>query len=354
MRVRVLACLPRIITEQDVVELGSSRIVHLPFQEWIALEGQSQSAAYNKLEWKYTKRPPAFWETSIEVESALVLNRKPENVQALRESVAPELEATVRAIHWYTGTAPVHPDRSVTYFDPRSEENLGAYPDLGSTIADAGVQRSYGESEKEYATENQNPNIGLMPSDEKPLAAMLAFARHTQSTWMDERYELASQSLGLCSSPGLGWDSQIVLLVGAYEALLLPDRPKQLQRGFERRFACMAADRLEDAVRYAGWIKPAYRLRSDLIHGRPLAETLKEVRAHPANYVGWLSLAGVMALCRLIRYRHAHPEVQEESDPLWAALDKAAEGAEEFAAMQAWMKPDTEPPQHQWLQSAEG
>jgi hypothetical protein len=335
MRLKAITCLPCVAAQPDVMDLGDSRIAHLPFAEWLAIEGQSRSAPYDMLNREYDQNPPVFWEKTIDVNPSLVVNRKPENVKALSDLIEQELEALVRALHWYTGTAQIHPMHSVTYFDPRSDENFAAFPDLEAVISEHGVQRRYGESEKEYATQNKNPTISLRQIDAAPLAGMVAFTRRTQDVWIGEQFELASQSLGLCSAPGLDWPSRILLLVGAYESLLLPDRTTDLQKGFERRFSAMAAQRLADVGEYAAWFKLAYQLRSDLIHGRPLKGFLEKMPAPPREYVRVLSRGGVLVLCKLIGYRHAHPEVEVRSDPLWAVLDSADLQAERFAALQA-------------------
>lgn len=349
MQIKVMACLPCVAVESDVVDLGGSRIVHLPFEDWLALEGQSRSAPYNKLDGRYSRNPPAFWKKTIEVETSLVADRGPASVRLLSGLVEDDIEILVKALHWYTGTAPIHPLRSVIYFDARSEENFAAVPGLKEVIADGGVQRQYGESEKEYATQNESPTILLRPADTLPLASMVDFSRQTQPVWTDERYDMASQSLGLCSTPGLDWQSQILLLVGAYESLLLPDLTTGLQVAFQRRFAGMAALCWGDIERYVAWFKTAYQLRSDLIHGRSLTNPRGRLPLTPAQYVSALARAGVVALCRLIRYRHAHPRVEEWSDPLWAALDAAGASPEGFSALQRLIGVATVAPlRHQW------
>ena len=334
MRLKALVCLPCVTTQFDATDLGDSRIVHLPFEEWLALEGQSRSAPYNKLDGRYSQNPPVFWEKAMDVDSSLVVNRDRESVSALLQILEQELESLVKAIHWYTGVAPIHPLRSVIYFDSRSDENFAAVPDLETFIKENGVQRLYGESEKEYATQNENPIIYLRQADAAPLAAMLSFARQTQEVWMGEDYQLAAQSLSLCSAPGLDWKSQILLLVGAYESLLMPDRKTELQKSFTRRFSCVAADCFEEVELYESWVKSAYRLRSDLIHGRSLADFLRKMTLHPAEYVAQLNRVGVVVLCKLIHYRDAHPAVRERPDPLWEELDSASAHAERFADLQ--------------------
>src|SRR5262249_27742446 len=281
------------------------------------------------------QNPPVFWEKTIDVDSNLVVDRRPENIRALTGLIEREIEVLVKALHWYTGTAPIHPLRSVIYFDSRSDENFTAFPGLEAAIVEGGVERRYGESEKEYATQNEDPTIVLRQVDALPLVSMAAFARQTQDVWMSGRYDLAAQSLSLCSAPGLDWHSQILLLVGAYESLILPDCTTGLRRGFERRFSCISANRFEEVNRYASWVTFAYRLRSDLIHGRPLVDLLKKMPSDPAQYVAGFSRIGVVALCKLINYHHAHLEVPEQSDPLWAVLDLANSSVQGFDALQA-------------------
>jgi hypothetical protein len=334
MRLKAVTCIPSVKGESDVTNLGNSRIVHLPFEEWLALEGQSQSAPYNKLEWRYNKNPPVFWERMIDADSRLVLNREPENVRTLSSLIKLELEAVVKALHWYTGTAPINPLRSVTYFDPRSDENFAIFPDLQTTISEKGVQRRYGESEKEYATQNESPTILLRQIDDAPLAEMVSFTEQTREVWTREQYELAAQSLSLCSAPGLNWTSRILLLVGAYESLLLPDRTIDLQKGFETRFSSMAATHFGEVNQHANRAKIAYRLRSDLVHGRSLVKSLEKMSMPPDEFVQTLGQAGVLVLCKLIAYRHMHPEVEDRTDPLWLVLDSADRNAEAFAYLQ--------------------
>jgi hypothetical protein len=349
MLLKAITCLPCIAAQPDVMDLGDSRIMHLPFSEWLAIEGQCRSAVYDKLNRRYEQSPPVFWEKTIDVNPSLVVNRKPENVKALSDLIEQELEMLVRALHWYTGTAPIPPMRSVTYFDPRSGENFAAFPDLEGVISEHGVQRRYGESEKEYATQNEDPTISLRQTDAAPLAGMVAFTRRTQDVWIGEQYELASQSLGLCSAPGLDWPSRLLLVVGACESLLLPDRTTDLQKGFVTRFSAMVAQNFGNVGEYTAWFKLAYQLRSDLIHGRPLKGFLEKMPAPAGEFVQVLSRCGVLALCKLIGYRHAHPEVEVRSDPLWAVLDSAVLQPERFAALQASLaKASAACVSHQW------
>lgn len=285
MQLRVLACLPRVGAPPGGVDLAGSRVTHLTFEEWLELEGQRQSAVYDKLRSKYTANPPAFWEWSLEIDPALA-SRDKANTAALARLAQHDLDVLVAAMHWYTGFAPIHPRRSVVYFDTdRAEE---------------GVPRVYGESDKEYATENRQPAIVLRACDAGPLAAMLAFARETAARWRDGSYQHSVQSLALSSTPGLGWPTRLLLLVGAFEALLLSDLRKDLQQAFGERFAALVAD---DPVERQAWIAESrlgYKLRSDLVHARSLDATVAELRTPPEEFVARLERAGVVALCCLL------------------------------------------------------
>lgn len=349
MLLKSITCLPCVASQPDVIDIGDSRIVHLPFDEWLVLEGQSRSAPYNKLERRYNQNPPVFWEKTIDVDSSLVLDRKPENVRFLREYIERELEALVKALHWYTGIAPIHPTRSITYFDPRSKENFAAYPELDAVITSYGVPKCYGESEREYATMNENPTIFLKPTDAASLSAMFSFSLQTQDVWMNEQYDLASQSLNLTSTPGLDWLSQIILLVGAYEALFLPEgNVGQLQKDFEKRLSSMVAGQFEEVIQYSSWLKLAYQLRSDLVHGRPLTKLLKKLQLPPNEYVKVFGRIGVIALCKLIRYRYEHPEGSEGTDSLWAALDSADDPKGFIVLQDLIANTSAAPVSHQW------
>ncbi|HNQ03555.1 MAG TPA: hypothetical protein PKH69_02980 [Thiobacillaceae bacterium] len=312
------------------MDLGDSRITHLPFADWLALEGQGRSAPYDRLGRRYDRNPPLFWEKTIEVEPALVADRSPESVVRLSGLIEGDLEVLVKALHWYTGTAPVHPLRSAIYFDTRGAENFAAVPGLREDVAQRGVPRRYGESEKEYATQNEDPTIRLCAGDTDALASMLDFCRRTRRIWARGQYEMASRSLELCATPGFGWQSRTLLLVGAYESLLLPDRLTGLQAAFQRRFSCMVASRYEDIGPYTAFFKTAYRLRSDLIHGRAPARPPSD----PERYVAVLARAGVLALNRLICHRHAHAGTGQGPDGLWAALDAAHADPWSFRVLQ--------------------
>jgi hypothetical protein len=286
VRLRVLACLPRVTVPPAGIDLGSVRLVQLPFAEWLALEGQSRSAVYNNLEGKYSKRPPSFAESWIEADPALLAARDRAHTAALTRQAAPGLDVLVAALHWYTGIAPIHPRRSVIYFDTER--------------TDDGVPRAYGESEKEYATEHHEPLIVLRDRDAAPLDSMLAFAQRTMPAWTTDAYQHAMQSLALSSTPGLGWPARLLLLVGAFEALLVSDRKSGLQQAFSERFAALAAPGPGQLPEWTAWVGLAYRLRSDLVHGRPTAPTLAKLSAPPGEYVARLERAGVVALCRLL------------------------------------------------------
>lgn len=45
--------------------LADSRVVHLPFDGIVALEGQSRSADYDMLDRRYSQNPPVFWERTM-------------------------------------------------------------------------------------------------------------------------------------------------------------------------------------------------------------------------------------------------------------------------------------------------
>ena len=108
------------------------------------------------------------------------------------------------------------------------------------------------------------------------------------------------QSLALSSTPGLGWPARLLLLVGAFEALLVSDRKSGLQQAFSERFAGLVAPDPAHLPEWTAWVGLAYRLRSDLVHGRPATGTLKRLSAPPEEYVARLERAGVVALCRLL------------------------------------------------------
>jgi hypothetical protein len=282
----VLACVPRVDVPAGGIDLGPVRLIQLPFEEWLALEGQGRSAVYHKLERKYSARPPCFAESWLDVDPALLATRERAHTAALARQAAPGRETLVAALHWYTGIAPIDPRRSVTYFDAGRGED--------------GVARVYGESEKEYATENHDPIIALRDCDAGPLASMLAFAQSTMPAWTADAYQHAMQSLALSSTPGLGWPARLLLLVGAFEALLVSDRKSGLQQAFAERFAALVAQDPGQLPGWTAWIGHAYRLRSDLVHGRPAAATLAKLAAPPEEYVARLERAGVVALCRLL------------------------------------------------------
>jgi hypothetical protein len=330
MQLRCITCLPR-VTAKSAIDLDGSRLVHIGFGEWLALEGQSRSAQYDKLESKYTRNPPLFWEVFVDVDPSVVGNvSSPPNIEELAKLIADDLEALVKALHWYTGVSPIHPMRSVSYFDPRNAHNFAHLPGLEQHSSAHGVYRRYGESEKEYATQNDHPNITLSAADSKPLADMFAFVRRTRSVWMAEEFDLASHSLSLSGAPGISWPVQVLLLISAYESLFVPDRTTGLQKWFERRLVCMVASDFEEVSRLAPWFRTAYQLRSDLVHGRPLASVLKRLPVPPPVFVETISRMGVIALCRLIAYRWANKHIGERSDPLWSAIDNAVQSADGF------------------------
>jgi hypothetical protein len=285
MQLRTLACLPGVWAPPDAIDLGGSRVTRLTFEEWLALEGQSQSAVYNKLETNYTRNPPAFWEWSLEIDPQFAI-RDTANTSELSKLARRDLDLLVAAIHWYTGFAPIHPRHSVTYFDTARTEQ--------------GVPRVYGESDKEYATENSEPTIVLRACDAGPLAAMVSFARETAANWKDGAYQHAVQSMALTSTPGLGWPTRVLLLVGAFEALLLPDVRKGLQQAFGDRFAALVTDDPAERREWVSRSRLGYMLRSDLVHARSLDATVAQLQTPPAEFVARLERAGVVALCRLL------------------------------------------------------
>jgi hypothetical protein len=56
MQLNAVTCLPCVAAQPDVIDLGDSRIVHLPFAQWLALEGQTKSARYDRLERNRARR----------------------------------------------------------------------------------------------------------------------------------------------------------------------------------------------------------------------------------------------------------------------------------------------------------
>jgi hypothetical protein len=267
------------------------------------------------------------------VAAQLLIEPDGERIKALMQSIADDLFRQTLALHWFTGTAPISPSRSVTYFDPRSEENLARFPELVDRIEHDGVPRRYGESEKEYATLNASPSIVLRAGDDAPLRTMLSFVERTESVWRREEYELALASLASGSAPGLGWPMRLVLLVGACESLMLPDRRSGLQRTFTNRLACMLAREHTDVEPWSRWFQLAYELRSDVVHGRPL-ESVESLSQPPDAYVAEMSRAVVVGLCRLISYRFSNPVKDVESDRLWHFLDGASATASAFELLQ--------------------
>jgi hypothetical protein len=285
MQLRAVACLPRVDAPPEGIDLAGSRITRVTFEEWLTLEGQRRSAVYDKLQSKYTANPPAFWEWTLEIDSRLA-SRDPSNTAELAKLAHPDLDVLVAAIHWYTGVAPIHPRRSVIYFDTDRTED--------------GVPRVYGESEKEYATENRLPTIALRACDAGPLAAMLSFARQTIGTWSEGAYRHALESLSLSSTPGLDWSTRLLLLVGAFEGLLLSDLRKGLQEAFGTRFALLVTDNPAERQEWTSLSRLGYKLRSDLVHARSLDTTVAELGTPPQEFVARLERAGVVALCRLL------------------------------------------------------
>lgn len=349
MQARAITCLPAVMVPPEGIDLPNSRIARLPFEEWLALEGQSRSAPYNKLDSRYDRYPPAFWDMPIDADPAVISGLMPDATQVLIEQVEPELETLYRALHWYTGTVPIHPLRSVTYFDVRSAEGFAEFPDLEARIAQQGVPRRYGESEKEYATQNESPNIALRPADQEPLAAAVSFARRTRNIWMSEPYEFALESLTNSASSGVGWPTRVMLIVSAYEAILLPDGRSELQRRFANRMAAVVSPRFEEVAETANLIRLAYKLRSAAAHGRPLGKLLRKLTLSPESYFARLNRLGVIAFCRIVGYRAAEADRGGDPDALYERLDAAALDEAAFAALGVNLRNGAQTPlTHQW------
>jgi hypothetical protein len=318
--VKSYTCLPRVAIEADG-DLGAVQLVSLAFEQWAALEGQSTSAAYDKLHSKYRRNPPVFCRKDLQVPARVVVEPSEEHSKELKTILAGEIARINLALHWYSGVAPVDPRHSVTYFDPRSDENERRFAGLAAHIADEGVPRIYGESEKEYATENPAPTVMIRAADVAPLAAMLAFVERTEPVWAARDFAIALESLASLAVEGMGWPVRIVLLVGACEGLLIPDRRSGLERAFTTRLASLPARDHADVDRWMTWLQPAYAVRSDVVHGRELAAIGDG--GSPEQYVLALQRAVIVAACRLVAYRAERGEGDAASDPLWALLDDA-------------------------------
>ena len=336
MKLRSLCCLPRVELNIDNAELLGSSILHIPFSEWLILEGQSRSAPYHKLRLKYERNPPLFWEKEIQVDDRLILEPLANNTLEINQLIQPAIESFINSLHWYCGTAPILPSTSVTYFDPRHDPAFANNSDLQSRIKEVGVRRLYGESEKEYATQNINPIIILESSDIEPLKKMQSFVEATSQTWSQEQFQSASQTLRLMSLPGLDWQSRIVLWVGSYEVLIIPDIRQQLQATFSKRLACIASNRFEDIPQLTASFKFFYQVRSNLVHGRPAYYKIKKTPQIPERYVHSLSQLGIVVLYRLIDYLSRHDSQYFQA--LYNALDSASDNNTSYQQLQLMLK----------------
>jgi hypothetical protein len=302
------------------------RIAALDFDEWLALEGQTNSGAYDRLRSKYRREPPYFLHQRLEVDPALVSQRGRDETLALLEAARPEIEAFAKALHLYLGTAPIDPLRSVTYFDART--NGEGDPALAELVAEQVAARIYGESDKEYVVQNHDPQILLSAAEGPALERVLALVRRARPVWSDARFQMAWESLALSSAPGLGWPSRVLMTVGALEALVMPELKEGLQKAFERRVALLTARDNAAVEQLSSNLRPAYRIRSDIVHGRPLDGTLARLPLEPATYLNWLNRVCATAICRLVGLqlaREAEPAnafgaFLETTDP--AAIDE--------------------------------
>ncbi|MEO6528995.1 MAG: hypothetical protein ABIP93_20420 [Gemmatimonadaceae bacterium] len=209
------------------------------------------------------------------------------------------------------------------------------------------MPRRYGESEKEYATQNEAPSIVLRAGEGGVLRAMLAFVERTKAVWQGEGFALALESLSASGAIGVGWPMRLVLLVGACEALLLPDRRSGLQHAFVNRLACMIARDHAQVEEWAAWLRPAYDLRSDVVHGRPL-DSIDDLTVLPEQYARDVGRVVIHALCRLVSHRMEHPAADSNADPLWRLLDRAPATASAFDELQTRLRSEHDVPAHQF------
>lgn len=332
MEIKVLTCLPRVTIESNCINLGDSKIRFLPFNEWLELEGQSKSAPYDKLRRRYKNNPPVFWEKHIEIDDQLVLVQAPENTQILHNLIQPEIKELTLALHFFSGIPPTSPLLSVTYFDPRSEANYLSYPELENLISVGGVQRTYGESGKEFATENIDHLIYINDSDAPTLQSIVTFIHDTQSVWSQPHIEAAIESLRLMNLPGIIPFSQVLLWVNANEALFIPDCKTKLQSKFSHRLAIMASNDKEEVNELIGLFKLAYQIRSDLVHGRPVTNKNKKKISSLEEFIDTLSRRGVIALARMINILSNRDDANIQS--FYEMLDEASESEDVYLSMQ--------------------
>ena len=334
MHLVAITCLPSLSVDEGEMVCGAMRIAPLHFDHWLALEGQGNSAAYNKLEGKYRRNPPFFLYQPLAVDHTELPPVGPSQTQALLAAARPAIEVVAKALHLYLGTPPIHPLRSVTYFDmPASTDK--------ATKAEFGVPRAYGESDKEYVILNRNPEIVLNVTEAPALIQMIDFVRRAQPIWEHPGSALAWSSLSRSSAPGLRWTSRVLMTVGAIEALVMPELKEGLTAAFERRVAVLAAADADEAERLRLWLRPAYRIRSDIVHGRPLARTLERLPIPPHAYLEWLGKVGITAISRLIGLRLTWAASQQEN--LGAFLDTAGP-----AAIEALIDANGDQPPHRW------
>ena len=294
VRIQAITCLPSLAIAEGEIACAGIRIAPIDFDDWLAFEGQSESGAYDKVRGKYSRNPPFFLHQTIDVDPALVEERGPEQTRALFDAASPEIEAFAKALHFYLGVAPIDPLRSVTYFDV-----IGAAGANANGVAQNGVPRTYGESDKEYVVHNENPKIRLEVSETPALDQVLAFARRSKPIWSTPQHDLAWRSLSLSSVPGLHWPTRVLMIVGALEALILSELREGLKAAFERRVSVLAADDA-GSTEVRKWLGPAYRLRSDVVHGRSLRSTLAQLPEEPESYLKTLGQIAVTAICRLV------------------------------------------------------
>lgn len=311
--VRVLACLPMLQMEGQELTLPSARMVQLPFEEWLLLEGKSRSDVYDRLARRYRNHPPLFLEHWLAVDTDWLQEHSPLLPLQLKELFEPILEITVMALHWYSEHPVIHPLRSVIYFDSRSALMQLGCSEQQALIRSVGVPRTYGESGKFYAVSNETPQVLLTSADQAGLAEMLEFVRASKTIWSQECWMPSLESIALCGTPGLAVESKVLLLVGALEALIIPDVHHNMRQSFRSRMTDLLADHAEDREAIDHCMAMAYQLRSDLVHGNQ-PKAWRKLTESKSVFLDRLHRLAIQAVLRLLQ-QQLQQQQQQASRP---------------------------------------
>jgi hypothetical protein len=259
----IVAHLPGVGLEGvDEVRFGGGRLVHLPFDEWVALDD-----AFPQADSHYERSRPLFYRVAVDGAPAA-----PSLVAAAQAALEGPVTSAYHALR-FAGQDLIHPRMAVVY---------ATAPGGGARVTLVGpINRElviYGRG-----------SVALAAGPVAAARALLPLAEHAIAV---PPVRAALDVLELTSRPEIGaGETAFVLSVAALEALLIPDERRRPQERFARMLGALYAaswggDPLSLAP-VAAHAAALYRIRNRVVHGQDPSGPIAQASATGGGAFGW-------------------------------------------------------------------